>query len=83
MYRHIHNLQRNIAGIVDPTSHLMIEYKYDAWDEPLLVTESSKTSLGELNSFKYRGYGSRPSLTDDEGVFGDGTSRITIDNDDG
>ncbi len=49
MCRHVQNLQRDIAGIVDPTGHLVVKYKYDAWDEPLSITGSLKTSLGELN----------------------------------
>ena len=83
MQTYVHNLQGDIIGIVDPADNLVVEYRYDAWGQSLSVTGSLKTSLGELNPFKYRGYGSRPSLTADEGVFWNGTSRITIDNSDG
>ena len=31
MCRYVHILQRDIAGSVDPTGHLVVEYKYDVW----------------------------------------------------
>ena len=36
--------------------NLVVEYMYDAWGKPLSVTGSLKTSLWELNPFRYRGY---------------------------
>ena len=56
MYRYVHNLQGDIVGIVDPSGNLVVEYRYDAWGQPLSVTGTLKTSLGELNPFRYRGY---------------------------
>lgn len=56
MQTYVHNLQGDIVGIVDPAGNLVVEYRYDAWDKPLIVTGSLKTSLSELNPFRYRGY---------------------------
>ena len=55
-YRYIHNLQGDIVGIVDGNGNLVVEYKYDAWGKPISITGTLKTSLGELNPFRYRGY---------------------------
>ena len=56
MYRYIHNLQGDIVAIVDTAGNLVVEYKYDAWGKPTSTTGSLKTSLRELNPFRYRGY---------------------------
>ena len=56
MYRYIHNLQGDIVAIVDAAGNPVVEYKYDAWGSPISTTGSLKTSLGQLNSFRYRGY---------------------------
>ena len=55
-YRYLHNLQGDIIGIVDNNGNLVVEYRYDAWGKPILTTGTLKTSLGELNPFRYRGY---------------------------
>ena len=57
MYRYVYNLQGDIVGIVDAAGNLVVEYMYDAWGKPLSITGTLKTSLGELNPFRYRGYG--------------------------
>ena len=56
MYRYIHNLQGDIVAIVDAAGNPVIEYKYDAWGKPISITGTLKTTLGELNPFRYRGY---------------------------
>lgn len=56
MYRYVHNLQGDIVAIVDAAGNFVVEYKYDAWGKPTSTTGSLKTSLGELNPFRYRGY---------------------------
>ena len=55
-YRYIHNLQGDIVGIVDGNGNLVVEYRYDAWGKLISITGTLKTSLGELNPFRYRGY---------------------------
>ena len=56
MYRYIHNLQGDIVGLLDGNGNLVVEYKYDAWGKPISTTGSLKTTLGEHNPFRYRGY---------------------------
>ena len=56
MYRYIHNLQSDIVAIVDTVGNPVVEYKYDAWGKSISITGSLKTSLGQLNPFRYRGY---------------------------
>ena len=56
MYRYVHNLQGDIVGIIDNSGNLVVEYKYDAWGKPLSITGTLKTTLGEYNPFRYRGY---------------------------
>ena len=56
MYRYTHNLQGDIAAIVDANGTLVVEYKYDTWGKPISITRTLKTTLGELNPFRYRGY---------------------------
>jgi len=56
MYRCIHNLQGDIIGIVDANGTLVVEYKYDAWGNPIYMTGALSASLGILNPFRYRGY---------------------------
>ena len=56
MYRYIHNLQDDIIGLLDGNGNLVVEYKYDAWGKPLSITGTLKTTLGELNPFRYRRY---------------------------
>ena len=55
-YRYLQNLQGDIVGIVDGNGNLVVEYRYDAWGKPISITGTLKTSLGELNPFRYRGY---------------------------
>ena len=55
-YRYLHNLQGDIIGIVDGNGNLVVEYRYDAWGKPISITGTLKTTLGELNPFRYRGY---------------------------
>lgn len=43
-------------AIVDASGNLVVEYKYDAWGSPISISGSLKTTLGELNPFRYRGY---------------------------
>ena len=58
LYSYVHNLQGDIAGIVDSAGSLVVEYKYDAWGKPVLVRTltTAYETLAELNPFRYRGY---------------------------
>ena len=58
LYSYVHNLQGDIVGIVDSAGSLVVEYKYDAWGEPVLVRTltTEYEALAKLNPFRYRGY---------------------------
>ena len=58
LHSYVHNLQGDIAGILDSTGSLVVEYKYDAWGKPTLVhtLTTEYEALAELNPFRYRGY---------------------------
>ena len=55
-YTYVKNLQGDIVAILDSTSSVVVEYKYDAWGKPFTPTGSMKDDLGKLNPFRYRGY---------------------------
>ena len=55
-YRYVHNLQSDVVGIVDAAGNFVVEYRYDAWGKSISVNRTLKTTLGELNPFRYRGY---------------------------
>ena len=53
-YGYVHNLQGDIAAIVDSSGAKVVEYRYDAWGRDIGRTLTS--DIGELNPFRYRGY---------------------------
>ena len=55
-YYYLRNLQGDIAGIVDGTGSLVVEYTYDAWGKLLSITGSLADTVGVLNPLRYRGY---------------------------
>ena len=55
-YYYLRNLQGDIAGIVDGTGSLVVEYAYDAWGKLLSITGSLADTVGVLNPLRYRGY---------------------------
>ena len=57
-YTYVKNLQGDIVGLIDSTGALVVEYKYDAWGNPISTRTltSAYDALAELNPFKYRGY---------------------------
>ena len=52
---HFH-LQGDIAGILDNTGALAVEYRYDAWENLSSTTEMLADTLGKRNFFRYCGY---------------------------
>ena len=58
VYTYVHNLQGDVAGILDSTGALVVEYKYDAWGRATYASDQLPISnwLGVLNPFRYRGY---------------------------
>ena len=58
VYTYVHNLQGDVAGILDSTGALVVEYKYDAWGRATYASDQLPISnwLCLLNPFRYRGY---------------------------
>lgn len=56
VYAYVHNLQGDIAGIVDAAGNLVVECRYDVWGKPLSTTGNLADTLGKRNPFRYRGY---------------------------
>ena len=55
-YYYRKNLQGDITGIVNSSGDLVTSYRYDAWGNPVSVTGSMASTLGEINPIRYRGY---------------------------
>jgi RHS repeat-associated protein len=66
LYHYVHNLQCDIAAIVDNDGNKVVEYKYNAWgnstgiESRIHEIDSTLTAayanLANLNPFRYRGY---------------------------
>ncbi len=50
------NMQGDILRILDKTGTAVVEYVYDAWGNILSTAGSMASTLGQYNSFRYRGY---------------------------
>ena len=49
--------QGNICALIDNTGNVVVEYKYDAWGNHVIVlSDSSNENLAKANPFRYRGY---------------------------
>ena len=47
----------NIIGLIDNNGNVVVEYKYDAWgDHVIVLSDSSNENLAKANPFRYRGY---------------------------
>ena len=55
-YYYVKNIQGDIIGLVDGSGAWVVEYSYDAWGRVLSVTGTLAATLGQENSFRYRGY---------------------------
>ena len=57
-YTYVKNLQGDIVGLIDNTGALIVEYKYDAWGNPISTRTLTTVydALAELNLFRSRGY---------------------------
>ena len=56
LYSYEHNLQGDIIGILDGNGELVVEFLYDEWGKTVRATGSMASTLGEINSFRYREY---------------------------
>ena len=55
VYEYVHNLHRDVVGLLDSTGTLVVEYRYDAWGRMVDVAGSLSDTLGKLNPIRYRG----------------------------
>jgi len=55
-YYYEKNLQGDIIGIYDEDANKLCEYVYDAWGNCTIKNDVSDARIGEVNSFRYRGY---------------------------
>ena len=56
MYTYVHNLQGDIVAILNASGIKVVEYKYDAWGDPIAMSGNMLDTLGYANPFRYRGY---------------------------
>ena len=55
-YYYRKNLQGDITGVVNSSGTVVVSYTYDAWGNPVSITGSMSSTLGEINPIRYRGY---------------------------
>ena len=56
VYMYEKNLQGDVLNVISPTGQTVVSYSYDEWGKLLSVTGSMATTLGVINSLRYRGY---------------------------
>ncbi|MCL2672617.1 MAG: hypothetical protein FWF10_11380 [Clostridiales bacterium] len=55
-YYYLRNGQGDIVALIDASGIKVVEYQYDTWGNPIAITGTLASTLGELNPFRYRGY---------------------------
>ncbi len=55
-YYYQYNLQGDVVGIYNANGQIVVEYTYDAWGMVSSVTGTLASTIGHLNSIRYRGY---------------------------
>lgn len=62
-YVHERNLQGDIVGLLDKTGTWVAKYSYNAWGEPIYITDNKghgisgdRTHVANKNPYRYRGY---------------------------
>ena len=55
-YYYRKNLGGDVTGIVNSSGTVVVSYTYDAWGNPVSITGSMASTLGEINPIRYRGY---------------------------
>ncbi len=55
-YFYIRDTLQNILGIVDANGNAVVHYNYTAYGECKAITGSKATTIGVINSFRYKGY---------------------------
>lgn len=55
-YFYIRDTLQNIMGIVDANGNAVVHYNYTAYGECKAITGSKASTIGTINSFRYKGY---------------------------
>lgn len=55
-YLYIRDSLQNILGIADISGKIVVKYDYDAWGTTSIKQDTSSSSIGYLNPFRYKGY---------------------------
>lgn len=55
-YLYIRDSLQNILGIADILGKIVVKYDYDAWGTTSIKQDTSSSSIGYLNPFRYKGY---------------------------
>ena len=55
-YFYIRDTMQNILGIIDASGACVVQYNYSAYGECISVTGDMAGTVGEVNSFRYKGY---------------------------
>ncbi len=55
-YFYIRDTLQNILGIVDANGNAVVHYNYTAYGECQKITGSKASTIGTINSFRYKGY---------------------------
>lgn len=55
-YFYIRDTMQNILGIIDADGTAVVQYNYSAYGECISVTGDMAGTVGEVNSFRYKGY---------------------------
>ena len=55
-YAYLYNAQGDVVALSDTNGTVVVEYAYDAWGNPLSVTGTGSSTIGQKNPFRYRGY---------------------------
>lgn len=55
-YFYIRDTLQNILGIVDANGNAVVHYNYTAYGECKAITGSKASTIGTINSFRYKGY---------------------------
>ena len=55
-YFYIRDTMQNILGIIDSSGACVVQYNYSAYGECISVTGDMAGTVGEVNSFRYKGY---------------------------
>ena len=56
MYTYVLNRQGDVAGLLDNSGNLVVEYQYNAWGALQSMTGTLVDTLGRRNPLRYHGY---------------------------